>query len=139
MQEQRIAVIGCGVWGRNIVRNFYNLNVLDTVCDIDEENLKKVKLVPNKEVIVELKNKIDNHAEEGKYKLKVRIKKEGRKTSDDFITEIDVKRRQQIIAEDSNNDVTYESSDVKTKNIIPFIFIISLVLTIVFLVFRKDL
>lgn len=42
MVEQKIAVIGCGVWGRNIVRNFYNLNVLDTVCDIDEENLKKV-------------------------------------------------------------------------------------------------
>lgn len=42
MGEQKIAVIGCGVWGRNIVRNFYNLNVLDTVCDIDEENLKKV-------------------------------------------------------------------------------------------------
>lgn len=42
MQEQKIAVIGCGVWGRNIVRNFYNLNVLDTVCDIDEENLKKI-------------------------------------------------------------------------------------------------
>lgn len=42
MQGQRIAVIGCGVWGRNIVRNFYNLNVLDTVCDIDEENLNKV-------------------------------------------------------------------------------------------------
>ena len=30
MSEQKIAVIGCGVWGRNIVRNFYNLNVLDT-------------------------------------------------------------------------------------------------------------
>ena len=42
MSEQKVAVIGCGVWGRNIVRNFYNLNVLDTVCDIDEENLKKV-------------------------------------------------------------------------------------------------
>lgn len=42
MQKQKIAVIGCGVWGRNIVRNFYNLNVLDTVCDIDEDNLKKV-------------------------------------------------------------------------------------------------
>ena len=42
MIEQRVAVIGCGVWGRNIVRNFYNLNVLDTVCDIDDENLKKV-------------------------------------------------------------------------------------------------
>lgn len=43
MREQKIAVIGCGVWGRNIVRNFYNLNVLDTVCDIDDENLKKVR------------------------------------------------------------------------------------------------
>jgi UDP-2-acetamido-3-amino-2,3-dideoxy-glucuronate N-acetyltransferase len=42
MTEQKIAVIGCGVWGRNIVRNFYNLNVLDTVCDIDDENLAKV-------------------------------------------------------------------------------------------------
>lgn len=42
MQKQKIAVIGCGVWGRNIVRNFYNLNVLNTVCDIDDENLKKV-------------------------------------------------------------------------------------------------
>lgn len=43
MREQKVAVIGCGVWGRNIVRNFYNLNVLDTVCDIDDENLKKVR------------------------------------------------------------------------------------------------
>ena len=42
MTEQKIAVIGCGVWGRNIVRNFYNLGVLDIVCDIDEENRKKV-------------------------------------------------------------------------------------------------
>ncbi len=42
MSNQKIAVIGCGVWGRNIVRNFYNLGVLEIVCDIDEENLKKV-------------------------------------------------------------------------------------------------
>ena len=42
MIKQRVAVIGCGLWGRNIVRNFYNLEVLDTVCDLDEENLKKV-------------------------------------------------------------------------------------------------
>ena len=43
MEEQKIAVIGCGVWGRNIVRNFYNLNVLDIVCDLDESNLQKVR------------------------------------------------------------------------------------------------
>ena len=42
MTEQKVAVIGCGVWGRNIVRNFYNLNVLEIVCDLDESNLQKV-------------------------------------------------------------------------------------------------
>ena len=42
MSEQKIAVIGCGVWGRNIVRNFYNLGVLEIVCDIDPENRKKI-------------------------------------------------------------------------------------------------
>lgn len=51
MIQQRVAVIGCGVWGRNIVRNFYNLNVLDTVCDIDEENLKKL---PNSTPVLRL-------------------------------------------------------------------------------------
>lgn len=42
MSEQKIAVLGCGIWGRNIVRNFYNLNALGMVCDLDEENLAKV-------------------------------------------------------------------------------------------------
>jgi len=43
MKEQRIAVIGFGMWGRNIVRNFYNLNVLEMVCDLDDESLKTVR------------------------------------------------------------------------------------------------
>ena len=37
MSEQKIAVLGCGLWGRNIVRNFYNLNALGMVCDLDDE------------------------------------------------------------------------------------------------------
>lgn len=41
--KHNIAVIGCGIWGRNIVRNFYNLNALHTVCDLDNENLEKVR------------------------------------------------------------------------------------------------
>lgn len=41
--EKFVAVVGCGIWGRNIVRNFYNLGALHTVCDIDEENLKMVQ------------------------------------------------------------------------------------------------
>ena len=43
MKEQKIAVIGFGMWGRNIVRNFYNLNVLDVVCDLDDESLKMIQ------------------------------------------------------------------------------------------------
>jgi len=43
MSEKKIAVLGCGMWGRNVVRNFYNLNALGMVCDLDEENLAKVK------------------------------------------------------------------------------------------------
>ena len=38
-----VAVVGCGIWGRNIVRNFYNLGALHSVCDLDEENLKMIK------------------------------------------------------------------------------------------------
>ena len=41
--EKFVAVTGCGIWGRNIVRNFYNLGALHTVCDIDDENLKMVE------------------------------------------------------------------------------------------------
>src|SRR5574344_1501420 len=43
MSEQKIAVLGCGLWGRNIVRNFYNLNALGMVCDLDDDNLSKVR------------------------------------------------------------------------------------------------
>ena len=41
MTEQKIAVLGCGLWGRNIVRNFYNLNALGMVCDLDDDNIAK--------------------------------------------------------------------------------------------------
>ena len=43
MSDKKIAVLGCGLWGRNVVRNFYNLNALGMVCDLDDENLAKVK------------------------------------------------------------------------------------------------
>ncbi|MBQ8635732.1 Gfo/Idh/MocA family oxidoreductase [bacterium] len=36
------AVVGCGIWGRNIVRNFYNLGALHSVCDLDSENIKMI-------------------------------------------------------------------------------------------------
>jgi len=43
--KKRIAVIGCGYWGKNLIRNFYELNSLQAICDIDE---KKIKLFQEK-------------------------------------------------------------------------------------------
>ncbi|PIU83490.1 MAG: hypothetical protein COS68_03720 [Elusimicrobia bacterium CG06_land_8_20_14_3_00_38_11] len=40
---KNIAVIGCGYWGKNLVRNFHKLGVLKTICDIDEKLLAKLK------------------------------------------------------------------------------------------------
>jgi len=33
MTERTIAVIGAGSWGQNLVRNFYQLGILKTICD----------------------------------------------------------------------------------------------------------
>ncbi|MBN1356789.1 Gfo/Idh/MocA family oxidoreductase [bacterium] len=33
--DLRIAVVGMGYWGRNLVRNFFQLGTLDTICDED--------------------------------------------------------------------------------------------------------
>ena len=43
MKSYNVAVLGAGIWGKNLVRNFFNLNYLHTVCDMDEENLRKKK------------------------------------------------------------------------------------------------
>ncbi|HXX21339.1 MAG TPA: Gfo/Idh/MocA family oxidoreductase [Candidatus Acidoferrum sp.] len=34
-----IGVIGCGYWGKNLVRNFYELGALGAICDVDESQL----------------------------------------------------------------------------------------------------
>lgn len=48
MPDVNIAVIGCGHWGKNLVRNFHELNVLNAVCDISEERLKlMIKIYPD--------------------------------------------------------------------------------------------
>lgn len=39
-QIPQIAVVGCGYWGKNLVRNFYELGSLQAICDLDESRLK---------------------------------------------------------------------------------------------------
>jgi len=43
-----IAVIGAGYWGKNLIRNFFELNALKVICDKDEASLKQMrKLYPS--------------------------------------------------------------------------------------------
>jgi len=41
--KKNIAVIGCGYWGKNLVRNFYDLGQLHTICDSDTWVTEKCK------------------------------------------------------------------------------------------------
>lgn len=37
--KMNVAVIGCGYWGKNLVRNFYELGVLKSICDASTQTL----------------------------------------------------------------------------------------------------
>lgn len=39
----RVAVIGCGDWGRNLVRNFRDLNALAAACEINPSRIQELK------------------------------------------------------------------------------------------------
>ena len=39
----KVAVIGSGYWGKNLVRNYYNLGALKTVCDRSPQILKNIQ------------------------------------------------------------------------------------------------
>ncbi len=42
--KKNIAVVGAGYWGKNLVRVFYELGALNTICDVDKELGSKYKL-----------------------------------------------------------------------------------------------
>ncbi len=39
----KVAVVGAGYWGKNLVRNFYELGVLEMVCDTDKNKIEQLK------------------------------------------------------------------------------------------------
>jgi len=43
IQDISIAVIGCGYWGKNLVRNFQQIGVLKLICDKNETLLAQFK------------------------------------------------------------------------------------------------
>ena len=55
----RVALIGCGQWGRNLARNFAGLGSLDTICDSDAAAVERlrsacpdVRVAPNLDAIL---------------------------------------------------------------------------------------
>lgn len=41
----RVGVVGCGYWGRNLIRNFHELGVLSGLCDVLESNLSEARRI----------------------------------------------------------------------------------------------
>jgi len=41
-KKPKIAIVGCGYWGRNLVRNFYELGHLETICDTEQSTLDEM-------------------------------------------------------------------------------------------------
>jgi UDP-2-acetamido-3-amino-2,3-dideoxy-glucuronate N-acetyltransferase len=42
-----VGVVGCGYWGRNLVRNFHELGALCAVCDVSEKHLTEMRKLYN--------------------------------------------------------------------------------------------
>ena len=56
-----VAVVGCGYWGKNHVRNFYELGALSCLCDSDQDALTKLSEqydLPSKDFDAILKDKL---------------------------------------------------------------------------------
>jgi len=64
-KEPTVAVIGCGYWGKNLVRNFAQLGALRMVCDVDEVGRKlAAEMAPHAEVVADV-DQVLNAPEEG--------------------------------------------------------------------------
>lgn len=62
----RIAVAGCGHWGKNLVRNFYELGVLAAVCDHSDISLQLIaSTYPNVELLKSFESLIERNDIDG--------------------------------------------------------------------------
>jgi len=62
----KVALIGAGRWGKNILRNLYQLGALEIVCDADEKNIQFVKeTYPEVKTTSDWKELLDNSAIKG--------------------------------------------------------------------------
>ncbi len=57
--DKCVAVIGCGYWGKNLVRNFAQLEALRVVCDTEKATLEKFKQEYGVEGVVDFNKVLD--------------------------------------------------------------------------------
>lgn len=61
-----IAVIGCGYWGKNLIRNFWELRSLHTIYDVDKKRAETLKsLYPQVHVANQLSDVLQDDSIEG--------------------------------------------------------------------------
>ncbi len=66
MTDRNIAVAGCGYWGKNLVRNFNDLEALHTVCDASQDTLRELhSLYPQANTELEYSNVLRNDTIKG--------------------------------------------------------------------------
>jgi UDP-2-acetamido-3-amino-2,3-dideoxy-glucuronate N-acetyltransferase len=65
-KSPKIAVLGCGYWGRNLVRNFKQLNALGMVCEPSLEGRKvAVEIAPDVQVSARLEDALRDESIQG--------------------------------------------------------------------------
>ncbi|MFC1999076.1 Gfo/Idh/MocA family protein [Chloroflexota bacterium] len=63
---KNIAVVGGGYWGRNLVRNFYELGALHTICDSSQDTLNQLKaLYPDVNLQIEFSSLLKHEEIDG--------------------------------------------------------------------------
>lgn len=63
---KNIAVIGSGYWGKNLVRNFFELDALKTICDINYDTLKEFQdTYPHVQVTTSFQEVLDDEEIKG--------------------------------------------------------------------------
>lgn len=63
MTQPSVAVVGCGAWGKNLVRNFRDLGSLAQICDISEKGrARAVEIAPGTEVTADFRKVLEGPA-----------------------------------------------------------------------------
>ena len=50
--KKNISVVGCGYWGKNLIRNFYELGVLESISELNKElaqNFEEKYMIKNRD------------------------------------------------------------------------------------------